>query len=123
MNTSAQGSEVPEAPEEGSYPGKWRAFRMRRGLALTLLYGFVPACVGLFFMSRIWLHQPFLSVLGMMVWACAAGAAIWWTGEFRCPRCRRRYGALGHRRGANFTYGLFDSVCSNCKLRKFERVG
>lgn len=122
MNASGLGSEVSEVLEDSSYPAKWRAFRMRRIVALTLLYGFVPACVALFLVSRMWLHQPFLSVAGMVGWAVAAGVAIWWTGEFRCPRCRRRYGALGHRRGVNFTYGLFDSVCSNCKLRKFERV-
>ena len=59
----------------------------------------------------------------MFVWLAAAIAAVWWAGEFRCPRCRRRYGALGHKKGdINLTRGIFDKICSNCKLRKFEHV-
>ena len=57
----------------------------------------------------------------MALWLAAAIAAVWWAGEFRCPRCRRRYAALGHRKGdTNLTRGLFDKVCANCKLQKFE---
>jgi hypothetical protein len=57
----------------------------------------------------------------MMVWLMAACLAIWWAGEFRCPRCRRRYGALGSKTGIGVIWrGLFDKICHNCKLRKFE---
>jgi hypothetical protein len=57
----------------------------------------------------------------MGLWLVAALAAVWWAGQFRCPKCCRRYAALGHRRRINLSRGLFDKVCSNCKLTKFER--
>jgi hypothetical protein len=59
----------------------------------------------------------------MFLWLAAALTAIWWAGEFRCPRCRRRYAALGNARGdTNLTRGIFSKVCTNCKLSKFEIV-
>ena len=77
--------------------------------------------MGLFYGSRHSWHTPFLSLTGIFVWLTAAVAAVWWQGEFRCPRCRRRYGALGNRKGdSNYTRGFFDEICANCKLRKFE---
>jgi hypothetical protein len=106
------------------YHDAWKAFALRRNLALFLLYAWVPLCFGLFWWSRISIHRPVTCIAVMAVWLVAALAAVWWAGEFRCPRCRRRYGALGHRKGdTNFTRGLFDTECANCKLRKFEVVG
>ena len=102
-------------------PAHWRAFAFRRSLALFLLFGWAPLAATLFFLSRMFLHQPIVCLATMFAWLSAAIAAVWWAGEFRCPRCRRRYGAVGHRRGgANLTRGIFDTICSNCKLRKFE---
>ncbi len=108
---------------EVDYHLQWKAFRLRRNLALFLLYGWGPVCFGLFWWSRLSIHRPFTCLGGMAIWLVCAVAAVWWAGEFRCPRCRRRYGALGHRKGdTNLTRGLFDKVCANCKLTKFERV-
>ena len=105
------------------YRSQWRSYAFRRGVALFFVYTWLPVCVGLFLWSRHYIHQPALSVLGMIVWLAAAVGLVYWSGEFRCPRCRRRYGALGHRKGdVNLTRGIFDTICANCKLRKFERV-
>jgi len=105
------------------YRAEWRAFSLRRNVALFLLYGWVPVCVGLFELSRRWIHQPITCLTAMAVWLGCALSAVWWAGEFRCPRCRRRYGALGQRNSdTNFTRGIFDKVCANCKLTKFEIV-
>ena len=106
------------------YRAQWRAYALRRGLALFFVYAWVPVTVGLFLLSRLSLHEPVLSLVVIFVWLGTALALVYWAGEFRCPRCRRRYGALGHRKGdVNLTRGIFDKVCANCKLRKFERVG
>jgi len=108
---------------EVDYHLQWRAYRLRRILALFLLYGWAPVCFGLFWWSRLSIHRPFVCLAAMAIWLVCALAAVWWAGEFRCPRCRRRYGALGHRKGdTNLTRGLFDKVCANCKLTKFEVV-
>jgi hypothetical protein len=109
-----------DAASTVDYHTEWKAFRLRRGLALFLLTTWVPVCVGLFLWSRLAIHQPVACVVAMAVWLGCALAAVWWAGEFRCPRCRRRYAALGHRKGTNLTRGIFDKVCSNCKLTKFE---
>jgi hypothetical protein len=114
-------------PEESApqihYHREWKAFAVRRGLALFFLFGFVPVCFGLFALSRFWIHQPIASLVGMAVWLGCLVASVWWAGEFRCPRCRRRYGAVGSRKGdTNLTRGLFDTECANCKLRRFEVV-
>jgi hypothetical protein len=109
------------APGEVDYHREWRAFAIRRNFALFWLYTWVPVCIGLFWWSRATIHKPVESIIVMALWLAAAVSAIWWAGEFRCPRCRRRYGALGHRKGdTNLTRGIFDKVCANCKLRKFE---
>ncbi len=105
------------------YRAQWKAFGLRRGLALFFLYTWVPVAVGLFLLSRLLIHQPVISLVVIFLWLAAALALVYWAGEFRCPRCRRRYGALGHRKGdVNLTRGIFDKICPNCKLRKFERV-
>jgi hypothetical protein len=105
------------------YHAAWKAFAIRRNLALFLLYSWLPVSYGLFYLSRHYLHRPFTALALMWIWLFAAVAAVWWAGEFRCPRCRRRYGALGHRKGdTNITRGLFDRECANCKLTKFEIV-
>ena len=111
-----------DAPEV-DYHAQWKAFALRRNLALFLLSLWVPVSVALFWVSRLGWHQPLIAVAVMVIWLIAAVAAVYWAGEFRCPRCRRRYGALGHRKGdVNMTRGIFDTVCSNCKLRKFEHL-
>jgi hypothetical protein len=101
------------------YHAEWKAFALRRNLALVLLAGWVPVCAGLFALSG---HQPVACLVGMGLWLGCALTAIWWAGEFRCPRCRRRYAALGYGRGPNLTRGIFDKACCNCKLTKFEIV-
>ena len=111
------------APAGSDYHALWHAFAVRRGLALFLLYTWVPVSILFFEVSRQGLHEPLLFGGLIGLWLAAALAAVWWAGEFRCPRCRRRYGALGHRRGdTNLTRGLFDKICANCKLTKFERA-
>ena len=113
---------LPEPPEV-DYHAQWKAFALRRYTALFLLYLWVPVCIALFWVSRLGWHQPLVAVALMLLWLCATLGAVYWAGEFRCPRCRRRYAALGHRKGdVNFTRGIFDKVCSNCKLRKFEHL-
>jgi hypothetical protein len=106
---------------EGNYHARWQAFTLRRTIALFFVYTWVPLCVGLFWLSRHLIHMPVASLLVMAAWLGLAVTTVWWAGEFRCPRCSRRYAALGHRSGdANLTRGIFDRVCANCKLRKFE---
>jgi len=106
---------------EVDYHYEWKAFAVRRNLALFLLYSWLPVSFGMFYLSRHYLHQPIAAMAAISLWLIAALAAVWWAGEFRCPRCRRRYGALGHRKGdTNYTRGIFDKVCANCKLTKFE---
>ena len=118
-----ESGESPQAASAGDYHLEWKAFRLRRNLALFLLCGWIPICLGLFWWSRLSIHQPVASIVVMAIWLVSALAAVWWAGEFRCPRCRRRYGALGHRKGhTNLTRGIFDRVCANCKLTKFEIV-
>ena len=115
----SRGSEV-QAEVGSNYHAAWKAFAMRRNLSFFLLFGWIPFCVALFYLSRYRLHQPILFMFLMGAWLVAALASVWWAGEFRCPRCRRRYGALGHKKTMNVTRGLFDKVCANCKLTKFE---
>ena len=111
----------PVAVEDVDYHARWRAYRLRWWLALLLVVGWAPASFSLFYQSRHYWHTPFVSLGGIFGWLALAIAAVWWQGEFRCPRCRRRYGALGNRKGdTNYTRGLFDRICANCKLRKFE---
>ncbi len=114
---------VAEGDPEVDYRAQWRAFAVRRNFALFFLYTWLPVSVGLFLLSRMRIHQPIACSAIILVWMGAALGGVYWAGEFRCPRCRRRYGALGHRKGeTNVTRGIFDTVCANCKLRKFERV-
>lgn len=105
------------------YRAQWRAFAWRRALALILVSGWAPVAAGLFTISRLSVHQPLLFTATILGWLGAAIVAVWWAGEFRCPRCCRRYGAVGHGKGrVNLTRGLFDTICGNCKLRKFEQA-
>lgn len=104
------------------YHAQWRLYSIRRNLALFFLYAWLPVTLGLFYFSRMVIHQPEICLAIIFVWLMIAVALVWWAGEFRCPRCRRRYAALGHNRGGTSVMrGLFDKLCSNCKLRKFER--
>jgi hypothetical protein len=115
--------DLPFDEPEIDYTAAWRAFALRRNFALFFLYTWVPVAVGLFFLSRMRLHMPITFTIIILLWLCTAIGGVYWAGEFRCPRCRRRYGALGHRKGdVNITRGIFDKVCANCKLTKFERV-
>ncbi len=121
--TGIQPHERASRPE-AEYSSQWRAFAFRRGLALLLLSTWLPVSVACFEVSRRGLHRPLLFGGLICLWLVLALAAVWWAGEFRCPRCQRRYAALGHRKGGvDLTRGLFDKVCANCKLTKFERVG
>ena len=107
---------------EVDYHRQWRDFAVRWYTGLALMVGWLPVSVGLFLYSRGGWHHPFTALILMLLWLAATLAAVWWAGEFRCPRCRRRYGALGVKSGdTNYTRGFFDKVCANCKLRKFER--
>ncbi len=103
------------------YRRDWKRYRLRRNVALFLLFGWMPVSVGAFLASRLELHLPWVVLALILTWGAALCFAIWYAGEFRCPRCRRRFGALGSRKGAGAIWrGLFDSICYNCKLRKFE---
>ncbi len=126
MVDSETGTGIPQhekAPRrDGEYSAQWRAFALRRGLALFLLFSWLPVSTASFEISRRGVHQPLLFGGLILLWLGLALAAVWWAGEFRCPRCRRRYAALGDSKGdANLMRGLFDKVCSNCRLSKFER--
>jgi hypothetical protein len=108
---------------EVDYHREWSAYAFRHHLAMLLLYTWLPLCAVLFYLSRNYIHKPLTCLAVMGVWLVSALLAVWWAGEFRCPRCRRRYAALGHKSGnTNLTRGIFDKVCSNCKLTKFEIV-
>lgn len=107
-------------PESADYSRAWRVYAWRRGLALMLLAGWIPISVGGFLLSRTMLHIPFLVVSLILAWGAIMAWAIWYAGEFRCPRCRRRFAALGSRKRPGIWRGLFDKICFNCKLRKFE---
>ena len=121
IRAAQQDGWAPAETGEKDYHRLWLAYKLRRRMALVLLFGWAPVAYALFFYSRHYWHTPFLSLAGILGWLVAAVAAVWWQGEFRCPRCRRRYGALGNRKGdTNYTRGLFDKICANCKLRKFE---
>ncbi len=118
-----EGAQQYAGEPEVDYRAAWRAYAVRRNLALFLLVVWLPVAVGLFEVSRSGWHQPIACLIIIFLWLIAALGAVWWAGEFRCPRCRRRYGALGNKKGdVNITRGLFDKVCANCKLRKFERA-
>lgn len=100
----------------------WRQYALRRRSALIVLALWPVGCIVLFAVSGYWLHDTTVGLTTLLVWALLAIALVWYQGEFRCPGCHRRYGALGHKRGrTNWTRGIFDAACSNCKLRKFER--
>lgn len=103
------------------YRSEWRRYGQRRGVALFLLFGWLPFSFAAFLASRLKLHFPWIVIGASLAWGGAMCWAIWFAGEFRCPRCRRRFGALGSRKGTGAIWrGLFDYVCYNCKLRKFE---
>lgn len=102
------------------YSREWRVYAWRRGLALMLLFGWIPVSVGGFLLSQTVLHLPLLLISMILIWGLVMCWAIWYAGEFRCPRCRRRFAALGPRKRPDIWQGLFDKICFNCKLRKFE---
>ncbi len=120
MNVAFEEQPAPDLESPVDYHRQWQAYALRHAIALTLLCTWPFAALGFFYLSRYHLHQPVLALSIIVAWLAVACAAVFWAGEFRCPRCLRRYGALGHKRGWNLTRGLFDEVCSNCKLRKFE---
>lgn len=109
------------ANAEDTYVAQWKAFARRQHLALFLLYGSIPLCFALFLLSRHWFYQLEISLAVICSWLVGIAAAVWWAGEFRCPRCSRRYASLGRGRSVSLTRGIFDRACSNCKLAKFER--
>ena len=104
------------------YRTQWKAYARRRALALFLLFGMLPFAVAAYFFAQYRLGQPLLSLVAILLWAGLTFFAVWWAGEFRCPRCLRRFGALGSKAGPSTLWrGLFDKVCSNCKLRRWEQ--
>jgi hypothetical protein len=108
-------------PDRGDgYPAQWRQYRLRRTLALASLMAWPAVCIGLFLLSRVRFHMPLLALVLMFAWLALTAGFIYWAGEFRCPRCCRRFGAQGNRRSHNYTRGLFDRACSNCRLRRYE---
>jgi len=103
-----------------SYASQWESYRQRRRLALVLLYGLVPCWIISFAVLDDVLHREMLALLLEIGWTIAAGASLWWAGQFRCPRCCRRFGALGSKGfPGRLFFGVFDDICNNCKLRKF----
>ena len=102
-----------------SYASQWESYRQRRRLALVLLYGLVPCWIISFVVLDDLFHLEVLPLLLTAVWSAGACASFWWAGQFRCPRCCRRFGALGSKGflGGLF-FGVFDDICHNCKLRK-----
>ena len=110
-------------PEEDRryYHHQWQLYRLRRNLAFFFIATWPAACIVLFRVSREWLHLPITALAIMLAWLGTAIGLVFWAQEFRCPRCRRRFAALGSRRGGlTVLRGLFDPICGNCKLRKFE---
>lgn len=104
------------------YTAAWTRYGRRRALAIFMVFGCVPVVVGMFLLSRLVIHLPVLSLMVMAAWLAGTVAAVWWAGEFRCPRCRRRFGAQGSNKGVVTLWrGIFDKICGNCKIRKFER--
>ena len=125
MSTLARNGITSQSSQDHSrsdFDQQWRSYAARRKLAATLLYPWPMACAALFLFGQYYLHQLILLIMFLAVWFTAAVAAVWWAGQFRCPRCYRRFGALGNKKSINLTRGFFDSVCSNCKLAKFERA-
>ena len=105
-----------------NYHRQWRAYAWRWFAALLLTVSLLPGVAFTLWYCRVVLHQSVIAVVVGSTWLVATLLAIWWQGQFRCPRCRRRYAALGNKRGGfNATFGLFDRVCTNCHLKKFER--
>ncbi len=107
---------------EPGFDGRWKAYAFRRNLAAVLACSWPMGCVALFVRWRSIPHDLPLGLVVMFTWLAFAVLAVWWAGQFRCPRCYRRFGALGNKKSINLTRGFFDSVCSNCKLAKFERA-
>jgi hypothetical protein len=103
-----------------AYHIRWRAFALRRGLALVLLCSSIPVCIALYLLAESGVLPPEFACILAMIWLAFAIGAVWWTGQFRCPRCSRRYGALGQGKSVSLTWGLFDKICGNCQLAKFE---
>lgn len=103
-----------------SFAAQWASYRRRRNLALVLLYSLVPCwIISLSVVGEI-AHFEILSVLLAGVWTAATAASLWWAGQFRCPRCSRRFGALGSKGFfGRLSCGVFDDICNNCRLRKF----
>jgi hypothetical protein len=103
-----------------SYAPQWRIYRQRRSLALFFLYAALPVFAVLFLTTQTSPHRPLLLTVVPLLWIAATYASIWWSGEFRCPRCWRRYGAIGSKGFVGLLFhGLFDDICHNCKLRKY----
>ena len=59
---------------EIDYRRAWKAYAIRKNIALFLLYSWLPLCFGLFWWSRLSIHQPLASLLVMGIWLSAAVA-------------------------------------------------
>ena len=123
MQTGQEGgvARKSERVQRVSYSRQWSAYARRRNLALIFLFGAVPFAAAAYWFTQYRLGQPLLGLVALIIWCGLLAFAVWWAGEFRCPRCLRRIGALGSQTGpATLWRGLFDKVCPNCKLRRWE---
>lgn len=118
---SMESMQEPTQTGHSEYSKEWKAYAGRRNLGLFFLYGAIPFSVAAYLVSQLWLNEVLIGMALILVWWAVMCVAIWWAGEFRCPRCYRRFGALGSNKGlSTFWRGLFDKVCANCKLRRWE---
>jgi hypothetical protein len=109
--------------ETANFASQWREYGRRRLLALFFLYSLLPVCVVSILISSLEPHRAIFALPVMPVWLGATWAAIWWAGEFRCPRCWRRFGAVGSKGATgSWSRGLFDDICHNCRVRKFTEL-
>jgi hypothetical protein len=100
-----------------------RRYLLRRRITLTLIYGFAPFCAGVYLLAPSFRWLVLVSIPLAGLWACVAWWAIWWSGQFRCPKCRRRYGSLASRAFlVRWSHGLFEEVCPNCRLAKTAKT-
>ena len=105
--------------EPRKYVEARRTYFIRRRITFALIIGFAPFAALAYVLAPNFRWVVLASVPVVGLWGCFAWWAIWWTGQFRCPRCRRRYGSLASRAFlVKWSRGLFEDVCPNCRLAK-----
>jgi len=101
------------------YASERAKHRIRRVIAINMFCGFPLFCVAAYCIAPTRFDLFVIAIPLAAGWFGLAWAAVWWVGQFRCPRCRRRYGSLGSRGvWVNWTRGLFEDICPNCRLLK-----